>query len=142
MALPAVYDEEALAQYMHSVLGDSSDVLGWTAEESYSEPINDVLLLMDAATVEEIADLIVLRAAARWAVWSQVAAAVALGADFASDGQSMRRSQRLAGAGEMLRRAEDDLIKLGIDPAGRVLMFGIDHVDGPFRVPQRGAEFG
>lgn len=142
MALPASYTEETLAAYMHNVLGSAAVTLGWDAETSYDEPINEVLLLLGIATVEESDNIPMLRAAARWAVWKQVVAEVSLSADFASDGQILRRSQRLAGAEKMLRLAESDLAEFGIAPNWIVEMYEIEHTSSPFRAGERGAEFG
>jgi hypothetical protein len=75
MAAPTSYTEADLKAYMHSLANKAGMNLGWSvANGNYDEPVNEVELVFDAA-IDEITNMLALRAVARRELWRSVMAA-------------------------------------------------------------------
>lgn len=106
MSIPASYSEPGLALYMHAVLGKAAELLGYTAPDSYSEQVNDVLTALGLEAIGDAADVAGLRAVARREAWRKAKADAASLYDFKADGGDFSRSQVLAGIEKNLADAE------------------------------------
>lgn len=105
MTAPTSYSEPGLALYMHAALGKVAELLGYTAPDSYTEQVNDVLTALGASTIAS-ADAAALRVVARREAWRKARADAASLYDFQADGGRYNRSQVLAGIEKSLAAAE------------------------------------
>jgi hypothetical protein len=140
MPLPANYTEETLATYLHTTLGGTATTLGWTAEASYAEIVNDALLLYDE-TVEDIttitgrANLAKLRKLALLASWRVVLAQSAALYDQNADGADLSRSQIHKAASENVARLESECAEWLPLVAGEMKIFSVEHTADPYAWP-------
>lgn len=114
MALPAFYTEPTLAEFMRSTLKQVAKDLDWTDDESFAEPINDVLLAYGEGVIDlsQCPDIQRLRALARIAAWKAAEEATVGDYDTASAQDDDKRSQVHAQAKAQRREAETALKNL------------------------------
>lgn len=128
MAIPSVYTETTLADYMHDVLKDVADLLGWSVvNNDYDEAINETLLSMGVDDISEVTgreNLRKMRSFARMHVWQTVVNATAGNYDFKADGGSFNRSQIHEQALIALQVSQMEV--LSFNDQYRV---GLDHID-------------
>jgi len=109
MAFPTAYTEATLKAYLHTELGNTASILGWTvALGNYDEPVYDALFDMGEDTIGDItdmADLQKLRVLAKLAMWRKVMAALVDKYDTNADDASLKRSQ-------MYKHAENQVKQL------------------------------
>lgn len=114
MAVPSSYDEHDLADYMHSVLGKTATILGWTTD-SYAEAVNDAALLYGVSDVADATDIAKLRACARLAAWQAVEADTVGYHDFSEDQQSFRMHQVHVQAVAKVKEARREAARHGVN---------------------------
>lgn len=117
MAVPAVYTEKTLADYMEAVLGDIGKTLDLTSgvndAGSFEEPVNEVLLQLgvnDLSGVTGSSAIRELRARARVEAWKMALGSLAARYNFAADGASFNRSEMHKAATQALAVALQDLL--------------------------------
>lgn len=128
--------QDEFAAYLHRVLdrdGFATD-LGWSVGDgSYDDVTNDALAsagVTDITSVTSVTAIRRLNAAGRLALWQQVVdASVHLRDNRTSDGSSAAMSQIHAQAVQMLARAEEEAVRLGVVVEGYVV--GITNI--PYR---------
>jgi hypothetical protein len=107
---PTSYTDTTLKEYMHTTTAGVAAVLSWSvAGGSYDEPLNDVLLRMGLSSASDAADVRLLRAAARVAVWQQALGALAAHVDETTDEDSFKSSQMHEMARRNLALAEQEM---------------------------------
>lgn len=118
MAIPLVYSELALSEYMHQVLGRMAGRLAWAVgEHSYDEIVNDALTVygnQDISAITGSSNIEKLRAVARFSVWRAAAEHLSADYDFSTDGQTFNRSQMQKAAAQARDNAERELIAVGV----------------------------
>lgn len=134
MAIPSGYTEQALAAYMHDVLGAVGTSLDFSVTDGdYAEAVNDALVAYgvdDIQTVSGRANIARLRALARVEAWRLVVRNTAGDYDFQADGARYNRSQIHAQAQENLQEALNDAA--AYDPSYRVGIDRIVHKHDPY----------
>jgi hypothetical protein len=118
MAVPALYDEQALAEYMHRIVGPIAGALRWAVEDaSYQEIVSDALLAFGQTDLTQItgdAEIAKLRTVARWAVWRAAVEQLSAAYDYTTEGQTFNRSQMQKAAQTALDRSERELSSAGL----------------------------
>ena len=122
MALPASYDEQTLAEYLHGELDEVAVQLGWAPAEDgpgdYQEIVNEVLLALSTDDLEDLTtqtEIAQVRAVGRWKAWQSAADALSGYYDVTEDLQSVKRSQMQKAAQQAADRARGDAAALGVE---------------------------
>ena len=124
MAVPTVYTETSLKEYMHGRLGNLAAALRWTvADGHYNEALNDTLFAYGQTDISQItgaANINLLRAYARYFLWKSVAEATVNEIDYthADSGATYKHSQIHKQAKEMMAASANDVDALGGDVSG------------------------
>ena len=126
MPAPHTYTEHTLARYMHSLLGEAAQILGWSVGEDseaagdYAEAVNETLLSLEVAEISEVpgGDVKKLRALARREVWRSVVGATASYYDTTTDDMSNKRSQVNVQARAAYTEAAAEAKRYEPDPSG------------------------
>lgn len=104
-AVPSVYTETTIAEYMARCLGPRLvAILGWTAEadissgglSEWAEPVAETLLLLEISDLTEWVendDLLAIRAVAKWVAWVHARMSLAEAYDSSSGVTSRSRNQ-------------------------------------------------
>jgi hypothetical protein len=122
VALPASYDEQSLAEYLHTRLDEVAVQLGWAPADdgpgSYQEIVNDVLLALGTDDLEDYdssTQLAQVRAVGLWKAWQAAADALVGYYDVSEDLQSIKRSQMQKAAQEKADHYRDEAGSLGVE---------------------------
>jgi hypothetical protein len=140
MALPERYTEESLAEFMHQEVRDLAGAVNWsTANNSYTEVINDVLLALDATALDGFTgaeDLTTLRAVARREVWRAILKPLAARYNFRSNLQDFQRKQMYDAAALEYQKAVATCEALGIETPGlsqqNAVLIPVVHIQDPY----------
>lgn len=118
MAVPSVYTEETLAQFMHGELGPVAEVLGYSTPAGdagiYQEAVNEALLSLGVQDISAVTDMRKLRAVARLEAWNMALNALSTLYDFTADGATYNRSQMRAMAQKAVDQAMSDCYAFGL----------------------------
>lgn len=115
MAVPTAYSEAQLADFMHSVLGKTASIIGWSSPDSYTEAVYDAAIMAGVDDVADTTDVAKLRACARLAVWQAVEADTVGYHDFSEDQQSFRMHQVHIQAVAKVKEARREASRHGIN---------------------------
>jgi hypothetical protein len=139
MPLPTVaYTRLQLADYLHRLLGNTAETLGWSVSGGhYWDVLDDALLAYAAAegassvTIADATDLRQLRALARVEVWRAVVAATTAEHDYGTATARFARGQIHKQALAQLARAEADAAPYA--PEHVVRISAVRHAHDPYR---------
>lgn len=134
MALPTVYTEDSLAQYMQNILGAVATALGYTAPGSYVEAINETLFDYGVAALSDIAgqeSIKKLRSLARVQAWQLVVRDTAGDYDFRTGESSFNRSQVHDQATKNLEAARTEAAEYS--STYQVGVETVEHLHDPYR---------
>ena len=107
MALPTAYTEQTLKLFMLNSLGAIAQAMSLTID-SFSEAVNEALLVYGASAIAEATDIAKLRAIARVEALKVAKAASVTAYDFDADGGSYKRSQMAQSIDRLLQAAQVD----------------------------------
>lgn len=94
MPAPLSYTEADLIAYMQGVIGpDVRGALNWQAPADYQQIAWAVQRMLGLDSIESATDMVMLEAAARYAVWDGVVRHSVAWHDISTDGQSLSLSQ-------------------------------------------------
>lgn len=131
MAVPTLYDQTTLVDYLHLTLGETADVLGWNAaDDRFVEIVNDALVRYGVSDLDEATNIPKLRALARVALWSAVTAATVGYYSFSIDQQSTSLKHIPENARAMLEAAERDAAQFDVPV---VQLSPVRHLHDPYR---------
>jgi hypothetical protein len=106
MALPSSYTEASFSDYLHAIMGQVADLLGWKLEEgSYDEVINDTLLAYGVSDIADATDIKKVRALGKLCLWRAVLISAIPEINYTADGTTMNREAIFQHAQAMLERA-------------------------------------
>jgi len=128
--IPTAYTEEALGEYMLTILGVVGQVLQYTSA-SFDEEIADTLLAYGVANIAQATDIKKLRALAKVAAWQKANADLVAFYDYQADGGKFDRSQMQAMAEKALAQAQTGA--LAYDPNYQAQVTRERPVNDPYR---------
>jgi hypothetical protein len=130
MPAPTAYTEEALGEFMLTVLGVVGQVLQYTSA-SFGEEVSDTLLAYGVADIAQATDIKKLRALAKVAAWQKANDDLVAFYDYQADGGKFDRSQMQAMAEKALASALAGA--LAYDPNYQVQVTREKPVNDPYR---------
>jgi hypothetical protein len=133
MSLPASYTDVTIGAFMVDELGPVATTLGWTyAGGSFSEAINDLLVIAGATTIGDVA-VGKARVLARVAVWRRVVSHTAGDFAFEADGASFDRNQFHEQARARMLQVESDAAAGGYLDSYKVATESVTYINDPYR---------
>ena len=135
MPAPTSYTELQFAEYLHRLLGETVELLGWTVTAgSYQQIINDTLLACDVAAIDQLsgaADMRTLHAVGAWAMWRAVVAGLTSEINYSVDGGKFDREAIWQHAQRALDNARVDALTY-TDSAFVVEVLSVLHEYDPY----------
>jgi hypothetical protein len=140
MAIPSIYTENTLADYMLSVTAQIANVISFEHRD-FEEAVNETLIAYGVDEIADATDIGKLRALARVEAWRAIVNSTSSEFDSSADsGETQvyyKRNQLHANAVKQLERAESEANRLGYvaaDGTANTITFGAIVYSDPYTI--------